>query len=137
MSWTTTDHAADLRVEVAAGSLPELFAEAVSAFHGVIGGGQTVETTATRELAATGEDLDEVWVRWWRGLLRAWTVEGLLPVRAEDVTADAAGARGVVRLAPAAALDPALCTDVKAVTWHRGGARQDADGWSGEIVLDV
>ena len=81
----------------------------------------------------------ETWVQFWRALLRLWAVEGLLAVTGEVGSAEeGAEAHARVRCVPASELEPALLTDVKAVTWHGAEAKRRADGtWCGRIVLDI
>lgn len=132
MPWQLLDHTADVRLEVEAASWPGLLEEAAAAFGGFVGGGQTGRTEA-RPVTLSGSDPVEVWVRWWRTLLRLWTVERVLPVRAEMLGSDPR-----VLAVPAAALDLSRCEDIKAVTWHAASVEQAAPGcWRGTIVLDV
>ncbi len=135
--WHAAEHAADLRLVVRARSWPELLAEAVGAFREVVGGGQPAPPAAVRTVTVTGADREEVWVRWWRELLRMWTVGGLLPLAADVEEAGERRVRATVRAAAVTTLDLSRCADVKAVTWHRARVQEGAKGWEGEVVLDV
>ena len=138
--WTAEDHTADALLVVEAASWSELLAESAKAFGSWMSSGETPappDAMVEREVRVDGVDATETWVRFWRALLRLWTVEAVLAVEAE-VEADGDKARARVRCVPAAALDDALLTDVKAVTWHDAEAGARADGsWRGRIVLDI
>lgn len=135
--WTVEDHTADLAIAVRGASLSELFSEAVRAFHEVVGGGAPATCALESDVQAEGVDRVEVWVRWWRALLRQWTVEGRMPIEALRCDAEERRAGARLRCVPAAEVDLSRVTDVKAVTWHRAEVARDAAGWRGTIVLDV
>lgn len=140
MPWRVLEHTADVRLEVEAADWPALLEEAARAFGGFLGGGQAAAGGGTemRALEVSGTDAAETWVRWWRGLLRLWTVEKLLPVDVRVLHATPEHAAGEARCVPAAALDLRACADVKAVTWHAASAGPAPGGvWRGTIVLDV
>jgi SHS2 domain-containing protein len=139
--WQIEDHTADVRLAVEAAGWPELLAEAARALGGWLcagvaadGGGRGL---VERPLECRGDDAAETWVRWWRALLRLWTVEGLLPVDARIEAAEPGLVRGRVRCLPAAELDLERCADPKAVTWHGAEAGPRGERWFGRIVLDV
>ena len=138
--WRTLDHTADVALEVEAGSWTELLAEATRAFGEWTSGGQLPPEPHETERAVEvrGADRVDAWVRYWRELLRLWTVEGFLPLHAR-VTADGDGlaVRARVGCVSAGALDPSHCADVKAVTWHDASAEQAGERWRGRIVLDL
>lgn len=138
--WHLEDHTADVQLVVLAADWPALLEEATAAFAGFMAGGEPPRGALrrVRKVEVGAATASEAWVQWWRELLRLWTVEGLLALSA-GVRPDAtfAATRAVVRCVPAAELDPASLSDVKAVTRHRAEALSGADGWSGRIVLDV
>jgi len=140
--WTAEDHTADALLVVEAPSWRELLAESAKAFGSWMASGETpahLEAMVDREVRVDGVDATETWVCFWRALLRLWTVEGVLAVAAEvEPESEIESVRARVRCVPAAALDEALLTDVKAVTWHQAEAGARADGsWRGRIVLDI
>ena len=144
--WSLLEHTADLRVAVEASSWEELLCEAARAFAALVTGAREGELRPPpgapleeRLVELSGADAHETWVRWWRALHRAWTVEGLLPVRVL-VAPDAAPGCTTATLAclPAARLDVGAGEDVKAVTWHGALVTVGPGGrWRGEVVLDV
>lgn len=97
-----------------------------------------VESGEVELITLTGADRDELWVRWWRALLRAAHVEGRLIVSA---IVEAPSGVPELRVRPRAialpSLDPSRCVDIKAVTWHDAHVERDGDTLRGRIVLDV
>jgi len=140
VTWRTLDHTADVALEVEAASWTELLAEAARAFgEWTSGGTLSPELHETeRALEVRGADRVETWVRFWRELLRLWTIEGFLPVHARvEAESDGLAVRARVGCVSAGALDPAHCADVKAVTWHAARVEERAGRWTGTIVLDL
>ena len=138
--WRTLDHTADAALEVEAASWAELLEEAARAFGEWTSDGKLpAEPHETeRALEVKGADRVETWVRFWRELLRLWTVEGFLAVHARvEVPKDCLAVRARVGCVSAGALDPAHCLDVKAVTWHAAKVEERAGRWIGTIVLDL
>ena len=138
--WRTLDHTADAALEIEGASWPELLCEAARAFGEWTSGSSLTPALheTERALAVAGADRLETWVRYWRALLRLWTVEGFLPVRARvELAEDGLTVRARVGCVSAGALDPARCLDVKAVTWHAARVEERAGRWVGAIVLDL
>jgi len=143
--WRTLDHTADVALEIEAASWEELLAEAAHAF-GEWTTGERVPAGAhetERALEVHGADRVESWVRFWRELLRLWTIEGFLPIHAriesDDVKDNSEGlhVHAKIGCVSAGALDPAHCQDVKAVTWHAAAVERRGEAWVGRIVLDL
>jgi SHS2 domain-containing protein len=144
MPWRTLDHTADVALEVEASSFAELLAEAARAFGEWLSGGavRRAQHETERVLAVASADRVELWVRFWRELLRLWTLEGFLAAHARvELAPDERTLRLHVGCVSAGALDPARCQDVKAVTWHAARVDEPAAGsgkpWRGTIVLDL
>jgi SHS2 domain-containing protein len=138
--WRTLDHTADVAIEVEAPSWAELLSEAARAFGEFVGGGALAPELheTERPLQVEGADRVETWVRFWRELLRLWTVEGFLPLHARvEASQDGEQARAWVGCVSAGALDLAHCVDVKAVTWHAANVRELGGLWTGTLVLDL
>jgi len=142
VSWRALDHTADLGIEVEASSWSELLSEAARAFGECVAGGALGAAHETeRALELRGADRVETWVRFWRELLRLWTVEGFLAGHARvEASADGLALRARVGCVSAGALDPTRLADVKAVTWHAAEVEPPGPtrvGWRGTIVLDL
>lgn len=138
--WRTAEHTADVALEVGAATWEELLAEAARAFGEWTSGGRLpAEPHETeRSVEVNGTDRVDAWVRFWRALLRLWTVEGFLPLHARVAApGDGLQVHARVGCVSAGALDPAHCADIKAVTWHEARAEPRDPGWFGRIVLDL
>lgn len=121
-------------------SWPELCEEAARAFGAFVSGGRAGddESSEVELVTLTGVDRDELWVRWWRALLRVAHVEGRLIVSATvEAPAGVTELRARPRAIALASLDPSRCVDIKAVTWHDAHVERDGDTLRGRIVLDV
>ena len=138
--WRTLEHTADVAFEVEADGWRALLEEAARAF-GSLTSNDTVSAhvpTIERVVETRGMDRVEVWVNYWRGLLRLWTVEGVLPATAKaETSADGLRVRASIACVPATAIDSAQCLDVKAVTWHDARIERREGSWTGIIVLDL
>jgi len=138
--WLTLDHTADVALEIEATSWTELLSEAARAFGEWTSGGTLAagQHETERSFEVKGADRVETWVRFWRELLRLWTVEGFLAAHARvEAPPDGCAARARVGCVSAGALDPARCLDVKAVTWHAAEVGERGGRWVGTIVLDL
>ena len=143
--WRTLDHTADVALEVEAASWPGLLEEAVRAFGEWLAGRALAPDLhrTERRIEVAGADRVETWVRFWRELLRLWTVEGFLAVEARvEGSEDGLTVGARIGCLSAGALDPAHCADVKAVTWHAARVERrplgaETGAWVGTIVLDL
>lgn len=141
--WRTLDHTADVALEVRAASWPELLSEAARAFGEWMTGAPLDPALhrTERAIEVRGADRVETWVRFWRELLRLWTVEGFLASEARvEASGDGHSASVRVGCVSTGALEPAACADVKAVTWHAARVEGGEGGegpWRGTIVLDL
>jgi len=140
MAYRFLDHTADIAVEIAAGSLGDLFAEALVAFAEVVTEPARIEERLVRhfELAAPGPDL--LLVDWLTELLYAFESEGLLFRRAEVDVAAAAGGFRLVADAHGEPRDDArhpIKVLVKAVTYHGLVIEETAQGFRARVVFDI
>lgn len=137
--WRLEEHTADVSLAVEGASWAELLCEAARCFGEFIGGGpHPAGPRREAALEVEGGDVDETWVRYWRGLHRLWAVEGLLAIGARiEAESTPLHARVHVSCVSAETLDASRCTDVKAVTWHRAEVAASGALWRGRIVLDV
>ncbi|KAA3608707.1 MAG: archease [Planctomycetota bacterium] len=145
MVWRFIDHTADVLIEVQGQDWPHLLREAVDAFRAYLTGTDSLADEAKEskddrlvELEITGEEVADLWVRWWRALLRLWTVEEVYPLGVMELSCTDHRLQAKVATRSLEHLDWELCEDVKAVTWHQAEVQQQSDGfWRGTIVLDL
>lgn len=139
MSWALEDHTADALLRIEAPSWSALLREAAVGFGEYVGGGSPAAgERVERAIEVEGEEATETWVRFWRALHRAWSVEGLLAVDARlEEGATVRRVRARLLCVDARTLDASRCVDVKAITWHRAEAAERDNTWRGRIVLDL
>lgn len=125
------EHTAELGLEIEAPSREAVFAEALAAFAGLVGGGEGSLTT--REVEAEADEPGLLLVEWLSELLYLADAEQFVPERIATLELDGNRLRATVegRLGEPAQL-------LKAVTLHRLEFREDATvGWRAHVVLDV
>jgi SHS2 domain-containing protein len=132
------DHTGDMALEVWAPALPELFDEAVRALFAVIVDVATVEERDEVPVAIAGAaDRDDLLVRFLSELLFLHDARGWLFRAFRVRRIDEHGIEGEAHGEP---MDPerhAIERQVKAVTYHALGVREDPSGWRATIVLDL
>jgi len=133
------DHTADLAVELAAPSLPALFAEALLAFTEAITEPALVAERQTYrfELAAASPDL--LLVDWLGELLYAFETDDLLFRRAEIILEETPGGLHLTAEAhgePRGERHP-IKVLIKAVTYHGLEVAHTEEGWRARLVFDI
>jgi SHS2 domain-containing protein len=131
------DHTADLGLQVFGRTAAELFKNGVYALFDLMADLEQVQLTAERIVNAAGTDWHELWVNYLRECLYVFNGEGLLigecVIMSLDQSQVAARLRGET-------YDPArhqLKQEIKAVTYHQARGQSTAQGWKGEVILDV
>jgi SHS2 domain-containing protein len=138
MAWRTFEHTADVGIEVEAGDLPGLFAEAAVAFRELVIGAAGLEPTEDRiEVDVRADDLAALLLSFLEELLYRWDAHGVMVV---DLAVELDG-EGRVRAhgrRATARPEAEVHTEVKAVTWHGLSVEPAADGgWRGRFILDI
>ena len=130
-------HTADLGVRVRGATAEEALARLVLALGAVLGGEGAFSPEREERLSVPGgADPAGSAVALLRELLFRFATTRLFPCACEITRVDGARAEGTVAFArwdP----DQGLGADVKAVTWHAARLEPEADGWVGQVVLDV
>ncbi len=137
MGFRFLDHTADVRFEVWAKDLGELFVEAARALFSVIVDLRTVRPERERRIEVREERKDLLLVSWLNELLFLHDTEGLLFSEFEAVEVSASRFVGKAR---GEVLDPErheILLPVKAVTYHGLKVEETAKGLRAEIILDV
>lgn len=134
-------HTADLRLEVTAPSLEQLFAEALVGFTEAMTEVEAVEERTSWTEGAEADDLPGLLVAWLEELLFRFDARGLLPRRA---VVHVAGESAPYRLEAAVfgePYDPArhpIKVLLKAITYH-GLVVERVEGgeWRSEVIFDI
>jgi SHS2 domain-containing protein len=127
------EHTAELKLEIDASTLEELFADALDAFEELVGGDPAGEPARHEVFVlAEGPDPASLLVEWIEELVFLAETEDFVPERLvslqlgdSELRAEVAGRRG----------RPAHL--VKAVTHHDLSVEEREDGWHAGVVLDV
>jgi SHS2 domain-containing protein len=133
----TFDHTADLGLRVRAPDLDTLFAEAAAALFSVIVADLgSVKPTVQREVHLPADDRELLLFDWLKALLYWFDSEHLLFGKFEVKLTEA----GLTGTAWGELLDRRrhqLEHEVKAITYHGLCVEQTADGWLGEVIVDI
>ena len=131
------DHTADLRIEVTADTLEGLFVEAAGALFDISTGIGSIDVREFRQVRASGDDIQELFVDWLRELLYRLWGEGMLFSRFEitsisetEVTAQCGGEPFVK------GRHEARC-EIKAVTYHGLEIIRRRGKFSASVVFDI
>ena len=130
-------HTADVGVEVAAPTLPELFERAALGLAATIADLDGVAARERRTVAVQADDRTGLLHDFLHAVLLLAQIEGFLISAVEVQEADETAVRAVVLGEP---VDPGrhrLHGEVKAVTWHGLTVEPTDAGWRGWVLLDV
>ncbi len=134
-------HTADLRLEVTARSLVELFAEALVGFTEAMTESESVAERQQWPVEAEAGDLPGLLVAWLEELLFHFDARGLLPRRARVKTAGESGNYRLEATVFGEPYDPArhpIKVLLKAITYH-GLVVEEVEGvgWRAEVIFDI
>ena len=131
------DHTADVGIAASGATLEEAFAAAGEGLAALLCEPETVLEREEREVAASAPDVEALLVAWLSEINYLFEVDGFA-FRAFDVLEVGDGAvRGVGRGEPLDMSRHRVGEGVKAVTYHQLEVRQDADGCSVRVILDI
>ena len=140
MAWRPFEHTADVGLEVEAGTLGELFAEAGAGLCDTVTDRSRVEPRMRRETSLAAPAPDLLLVEWLEELLfrldahrELWSEHAVTVSEGPSGWSLAATSRGE-------AFDPArhpVKVQVKAVTYHALEVARTANGWRAIVLLDI
>jgi len=141
--WRTTEHTADLAIEVEACSLGELFVTAALGMVGVLLGSEegaakseADHATVRRQLSLEAPDREALFVDWLRELLYVQNSEDLLFAGAEIEGLDETGMVARVAFRPLGS-GHFVQRELKGVTYHDLEVTRRGEGWFARIVFDL
>jgi SHS2 domain-containing protein len=133
----TFDHTADLGLRIRAADLDTLFAEAGAAlFSAIVEDQAMVHPVRCLDIRLDGSDREYLLFDWLKELLYHFEVEHLLFSRFE-VRVSPTGLEGRAWGEPLDRSRHELTHEVKAITYHGLKVEQTADGWLGEVIVDI
>jgi SHS2 domain-containing protein len=131
------DHTADIGIRARGATLAELYAAIAQGLVELIAEDSPLQPLKARPIDLSAADAGALLLRWLNELLFWFSTERFLPVRYELTEATPTRLQGRV---VGDVFDPARHVqgrEVKAVTRHALAVRQDADGWTGEVIVDI
>jgi SHS2 domain-containing protein len=131
------DHTADLGIRVRAPDLPRLFEESARAlFAAIVENPEAIRSVERHEFSIAGDDREDLFFDWLRGLLYRFHVDQLVFGHFE-VTLTPDGLSGIAFGEP---FDPDRhhpAQEVKAVTYHELKIVPDSSGLMAEFIVDI
>jgi SHS2 domain-containing protein len=131
------DHTADLRIEVEADTLMGLFVEGAVALFDITAGVESVRVTEFREVRASGDDVNELFVDWLRELLYCFTGEGMLLSRFEITQFSETEIRARCGGEPFIGTRHEVKCEIKAVTYHGLEISGSEGKFRTSVVFDI
>ena len=137
MRYHIFDHTADLGLHVFGRTGEELFINGAYALFDLMADLEQVQLTTELMITAAGTDWHELWVNYLRECLAAFYGAGLLIGKIDILSL---GQKQVTARLRGEIYNPArhrIKQEIKAVTYHRAALEITAQGWKGEVILDV
>jgi SHS2 domain-containing protein len=131
------DHTADIGIRGRGATLAELCVAMAQGLTELIAEDSPLQAVDARSIDLSAADAEALLLSWLKELLFWFSTDRFLPVRYEltEVTPTRLQGRVIGE-----AFDPDRHTqgrEVKAITRHALAVRQDAQGWSGEAIVDI
>jgi SHS2 domain-containing protein len=126
------DHTGEVELEIEAGTIEEVFADALAAFGELVRDGVTGDDTVTHVIDLEDDGTPTALADFLQELVFLAETKGFIPERMIDAELSGGRLRTTVQGRPGE--PPHL---VKAVTYHGLELRRERDGWSARVVLDV
>lgn len=131
------EHPADVGFIAYGATREELFANAAHAVMTLACDPQQLAERESREIEASGADIESLLYDWLAEILALSDAEHLFFRRAEVHEVGAARVRGTVYGEKYDKQRHRAGTYIKAVTYHQLKVEQSADGWTARVYLDV
>lgn len=131
------DHTADVGIRGRGATLAKLCVAMAQGLVELIAEDSLLQARETRPIDLSAADADALLLDWLQELLFWFSTDRFLPVRFELTEATPTRLQGRVW---GDTFDPARHTpgrEVKAITRHALAVRQDAGGWTGEVIVDI
>jgi SHS2 domain-containing protein len=137
LDYRTTEHTADVGIEVEAAGLEELFEGAALAMFSIMVDLKGVEQKVERRLLLRSADVEELMFKWLNELIFLCSAEALV-FSGFDI--QHVGERDIVALARGEPIDPEkhnLGLEIKAATYHELDVERCEGGWFARAIFDV
>ena len=140
MIYRFIEHTADTGLEVEAGTLEDLFVEALRGMTDCITEVEQVAPKTHRRLGVRAGDLGRLLVEWLSEAVYLFEVEDLLFSRAEVEIEESKEGFELEATAAGEPYDPdrhPVKIAIKAVTYHQLAVEQTASGWRARVIFDI
>jgi SHS2 domain-containing protein len=135
-NFTFLDHTADMGIIVRGTDLEDLFEAAAAAMMHIMVRRRNVVKAAQRNLLISGEDLQDLMIRWLGEILYLFDADREVVTNARILTLSQRGLDARISCAP---FDPStfevLC-EIKAVTYHQIHVRKIDGHWEARVIFD-
>jgi SHS2 domain-containing protein len=134
------EHTADTGLEVEAGTLEDLFVEALRGMTDCITEVEQVAPKTHHRLGVRAGDLGRLLVEWLSEAVYLFEVEDLLFSRAEVEIEESKEGFELEATAAGEPYDPdrhPVKIAIKAVTYHQLAVEQTASGWRARVIFDI
>ena len=135
--YSLIDHTADLGIRVTAGSLNELFAEAVRALFSLLVRSNRHPRTEKRFIAVEGLDLEDLMVNWLREMLYLFNGKDKAVASVFVSSVETTLIRAEVELYEIDFLRDEILEDIKAVTYHQIEVGPLKHGFVARVIFDI
>ena len=131
------DHTADVGIAATGASLEEAFEAAGEGLAALLCEPDTVRERDEREVSASAEDVESLLVAWLSEINFLFEVDGFAFRTFKVLEVGQGAARGVGRGETLDLSRHRVGEGVKAVTYHELEVRQDSDGCSVRVIVDI
>ena len=140
MTYRFIEHTADTGLEVEAGTLEDLFVEALRGMTDCITEVEQVAPKTHHRLGVRAGDLGRLLVEWLSEAVYLFEVEDLFFSRAEVEIEESKEGFELEATAAGEPYDPdrhPVKIAIKAVTYHQLAVEQTASGWRARVIFDI
>jgi SHS2 domain-containing protein len=131
------EHTADLGMEIYGNDVADLFRNAACALADVLTDRSRVEGRESKEIAAEGNDREELFVNFLREIVALFNGDEWLLNECMIHSVDNTHLHATVTGEPFARERHTVEVEIKAVTYHHVEVRDTPQGWVGKVVCDV
>ncbi|MDB9822787.1 archease [Deltaproteobacteria bacterium] len=131
------DHTADLGVEITGSGLIDLFEKAGETLLHLIFITRPAESTDTKKISISGNDLPDLMVRWLTEILYLFEGENLVVT---SITIDSLSSADLKATLTTAPFDPKvheIIREIKAVTYHQIAVTDETGIWTARVIFDL
>jgi len=135
--YTLLDHTADLGIRISGIDLKDLFENAGRALMHLMISFEPPEKTSSVKISLSGEDLEDLMVRWLGELLYLFEGENLVVTSVYIDSISQHGLRATLKTIPFDPLTQQTFSEIKAVTYHQIQVADKGTFWEAKVIFDV